>query len=166
MASKKGKDSMSMHNRENRLKELQIKNKRTQIIKELSEYVVLSEDSFVNVAESKLLCLKAIQKAEETSSYLEFDKDANFIMQKILEIKQMASGMFGKEIVLFQHDYVNTGALTIDLRDFWQNINVILDLSKVVEGRGQFIAVGKELEYALCILRLEYNYRLVTWGMY
>ena len=60
---------------------------------------------------------------------------------------------------------LSTECVKVNIDEVFGNLNIILEKTDFLNGRGDFILVDDDLNYGICILRTEYYYEFCMWGI-
>ncbi|MCU5095069.1 MULTISPECIES: YxiF family protein [Bacillus cereus group] len=153
----------------NRMEILKRNNRRKGLINELSNLVTISKESFMDAESNDLFCKELFSKLEKVSDKKIFG-DSNYEQNITLSIELL------KETVKNIDFPVNQGRLFFfteyDLEAIKLNINEVFDNlenlsieSGFLNGNGDFVLVGDDLEFGLCVERTEYHYEFSMWGI-
>lgn len=146
------------------------KNRRSILIKELSRYVKVSLDSFIeDIEENDAFCKrvfnklnsiqnKTIIKGNDLNENIELAKER---LKRIME----NTNFNGDSIRVFFYRELEIEAVKLNVNEVGTNIDKILDIISFSSGFGDFILVGENLKLGICIERTEYYYELCSWGL-
>lgn len=161
---------MDLNVRKQRIKELQLKNRRENIIKEMNaNNIEITLDSFLDVQFGvgflKELFIK-IDKQIVDKLEINFEHSKDVAIQFLSELKlKMPFNVLNKKVILFHKNHLDTGPIILDLEDVFADIDWIVDFSGYTIGAFDFIVVEPDLSYGVCIERWEYKDTYVLWGL-
>ncbi|MED1115260.1 YxiF family protein [Bacillus paramycoides] len=142
---------------------------RKELINELSNIVAISMDSFMDAESNDLFCKELYSKLEKNSDIKIFG-DTNYKENIKLSIKLL------KETVKTIKFPVNEGrlffsrggrieAVKLNITEVFNNLEDLSAVSRFLNGNGDFVLVGDDLEFGLCVERTEYHYEFSMWGI-
>ncbi|BAQ11819.1 hypothetical protein OXB_3350 [Bacillus sp. OxB-1] len=56
-------------------------------------------------------------------------------------------------------------AVLVEVNEVFRNLEKVFEVTKFSTGYGDFILVGEDFNFGLCIERTEYFYELMVWGL-
>lgn len=152
----------------NQLAHLKRKNRRRNLVKELSNIVTISDDSPLDIEVNDLFYKKVfwkIAEIEPTSTLNELNYKGNIsVSVKLLKeifVKSDYSMIVGR---LFFFRDTEIEAVELKISEIHRNLDDIVDMIKFTTGYDDFILVTNDLEYGICIERTEYQYEFYRWG--
>lgn len=156
-----------------RIEILKMKAKRTgsrkELIDELSNIVTVSMDSFMDPESNDLFCKDLFNTLTQTSNIKNFGS-TNYEENRRLSIALL------KEIAKTIKFTVNEGrlffskggkieAVKLNIAEIFDNLEVLSTISRFLTGYADFVLVGDDLEFGVCIERTEYHYEFSMWGI-
>ncbi|MDM5188418.1 hypothetical protein QUF99_14160 [Bacillus sp. DX4.1] len=131
--------------------------------------VTISKESFMDAESNDLFCKELFSKLEKTSDIKIFG-DTNYKENGKLSIALL------KETVKTINFPVNQGrlffsrggeieAVKLNITEVFDNLEDLSVISRFLSGYGDFVLVGDDLEFGVCIERTEYYYEFSMWGI-
>ncbi|MFL0405689.1 hypothetical protein ACH0BP_29375 [Bacillus nitratireducens] len=157
----------------NRIEILKMKVKRNasrkKLLDELSNIVTISMDSFMDAESNDLFCKELYSKLEKNSD-MKILGDTNYKENIKLSIKLL------KETVKTIKFPVNQGrlffsrggkieAVKLNITEVFNNLEELSAISRFLTGYADFVLVGDDLEFGVCIETTEYYYEFSMWGI-
>lgn len=135
------------------------------LIKELNQYINVSYDELLSQEENIVFRKKVFDKID---SLTEKRKIGNEDYKKNREISiNLLNNM--KNNINFKDKkarlLISTECVKVSIDEIFENLNIILEKTNFLNGRGDFILVDECLNYGICILRTEYYYEFCMWGI-
>ncbi|MBH0174220.1 hypothetical protein IHV09_11650 [Fictibacillus sp. 23RED33] len=160
---------MEVNDRKERVRSLQIKNRRENIIKKMeTKSISLSLDSFLDIQSSKFLLeslFVKINKLKEDKLEIKFEHSHETAIKHISDFKSRMP-FKDKNVILFHQTYLETGAIIVDIGNVFKEINWMISFSGYSQEEFDFIIVEPKLEYGICIEILEYQDTFTIWGLF
>ncbi len=160
---------MEVNDRKERIRSLQIKNGRENIIKKMkTKNISLSLDSFLGIQSSKNLLeslFVKIDKLKEDKFEIKFEHSHEAAIKQI-SILESRMPLKDKNVILFHQNYLETGAIILDIENIFKEINWMISFSGYLKEDFDFIIVEPKLEYGICIEILEYQDTFTVWGLF
>ncbi|PEL06698.1 hypothetical protein [Bacillus sp. AFS017336] len=160
---------MDLDDRKEKIKLLQMKNKRNNKIKELiSKDIHLTFSSFVDPEYSRKLLINfynEIDKLGENKEEFKFDHSYSKAVKELdLLYKKIPTHLLEMEVILFHLNYRETGAISLRLKDIFSDINWIVNFSGYSKGDFDFVVFESTFKLGICIERFEYWDIFTSWG--
>lgn len=141
------------------------------MIKELSDLVTVSMESFMEIDTNDLFCknvFKAIRSLQIKESikgddYKENIKNSVILLKNIFEKRHFKNDDKAR-LFFFREQEIE--AVELYLNELVQKLDEILVISKFESGFGDFMLVDDKLDSGICIERTEYQYELYLWGYF
>lgn len=141
---------------------------RKELINELSNIVTISMESFMDAESNDLFCKELYSKLEKNSD-IKILGDTNYKENIKLSIKLL------KETVKTIKFPVNQGrlffsregkieAVKLNITEVFNNLEELSAISRFLTGYADFVLVGDDLEFGVCIEATEYHYEFSMWG--
>lgn len=141
---------------------------RKELINELSNIVAISMESFMDAESNDLFCKELYSKLEKNSD-IKILGDTNYKENIKLSIKLL------KETVKTIKFPVNEGrlffsrggrieAVKLNIAEVFDNLEELSTISRFLTGYADFVLVGDDLEFGVCIEITEYHYEFSMWG--
>jgi hypothetical protein len=160
---------VEVNDRKERIRSLQIKNGRKNIIKKMkTKNISLSLDSFLGIQSSKNLLeslFVKIDKLKEDKLEIKFEHSHEAAIKQISILKSRMP-LKDKNVILFHQNYLETGAIILDIENVFKEINWMISFSGYLKEDFDFIIVEPKLEYGICIEILEYQDTFTVWGLF
>ncbi|UZQ51680.1 group-specific protein [Clostridium kluyveri] len=159
---------MNSKNKE-RMELLKRKSRRNNLVKELSNYIDVSIDSFVEISKNDTFCKDVFQKLSTIQNKYIIQGEnykQNIELSKAHLIKLGKEICFDRDLaqVFFYGDH-EIESLMLNIHDVLTNLDIILEKSGFSSGHGDFVLVSDDLSFGICIERTEYFYEFSTWGL-
>jgi len=135
------------------------------LIKELNQYIKVSYDELLSQEENIIFRKKVFDKID---SLTEKQKIGNEDYKKNREISiNLLNNM--KNNIDFKEKkarlLISNECVKVSVDEIFRNLNIVLEKTDFLNGRGDFILVDDGLNYGICILRTEYYYEFCMWGI-
>jgi hypothetical protein len=151
--------------RKNRLETLKKENYRRMFLKKIPKNIG-DDFNFLSTGATKIISKKVYKIIDDSSYKKRLSKDYNESLSELIEIKKKKySYLSTKKGILFHYKLIDLGALIIKCNDLLDNIDEFLTLTKFKSEKSDFILVGVNLEFGICIERYEYYNEFVCWGL-
>lgn len=152
-----------------RIEILKRKNRRSNFVKELSKNISVSIDSFLDEDTNEIFCRKIFKKLETIENKVIIQGESykeNAILSKQYLEKFILKTNFNEQFarVLFDGD-LEIEAVNVNIREVFNNLDIILKINNFFNGNAGFILVGENLEFGICIERTEYYHEFYEWGI-
>lgn len=142
---------------------------RKELINELSSIVTISMESFMDAESNDLFCKELYSKLEKNSDIKIFG-DTDYKENRKLSIALL------KETIKTIKFPVNQGrlffsrggkleAVKLNITEVFDNLEALSAISRFLTGSADFILVGDDLEFGVCIERTEYHNEFSMWGI-
>ncbi|MEW9180385.1 hypothetical protein AB2553_08085 [Bacillus mycoides] len=157
----------------NRIEILKMKAKRNasrkELIDELSNIVTISMDSFMDAESNDLFCKELFNTLEQNSNIKNFgstDYEENGRLSIAL-LKETAKNIKFpvNQGRLFFSKGGKIEAVKLNLAEVFNNLEELSTISRFLTGYADFVLVGDDLEFGVCIERTEYHYEFSMWGI-
>lgn len=162
---------MLSNDREERIRLLKRKNRRSNLIKELVPYIKIDENSFLEPNDNDEYCKIIFKKIGEISNKekvegLNFTENVQISLDYLNNLKEKNKNLskWKKGFLLFYTEY-EIEVVEIDVKDVFDNLELLFGKIGFSSGYGDFILVDNVLNYGVCIERTEYFYELSIWGL-
>ena len=90
----------------------------------------------------------------------DYKKDAELSIELLNGIKDNINFGDKKARLLLSNE-----AVKVNINEVFENLNIILERTRFLNGRGDFILVEDNLSFGICIERTEYYYEFCMWGI-
>jgi len=107
---------------------------------------------------------KVYEKIDTIPNQKALPTDPNIAKEEVLNLKESIRHLLDKRVVLFHGDNGDTGALIIELGDFFNNLCWYLNFVRFISGYGDVVLVEENLKFGVCVERYEYQNNMITWG--
>lgn len=159
---------MNETNRISRIEILKRKVRRKTLINELVKHVNISEESFLEINANEDFCNKVFKKLNTLNNKFKIgggDYKVNANLSKDYLTKKLSQVIYKEVIVkvFFYREY-EIEVVSISLKEVIMQLDKILEVMKFFDGYSDFILVGEDLEFGICIERTEYFYEYSEWG--
>ncbi|WIY63107.1 YxiF family protein [Bacillus arachidis] len=142
---------------------------RKELINELSSIVTISMESFMDAESNDLFCKELYSKLEKNSD-IKILGDTNYKENIKISIELL------KETVKTIKFPVNQGrlffsrggkieAVKLNITEVFNNLEELSAISRFLTGYADFVLVGDDLEFGVCIETTEYHYEFSMWGI-
>jgi hypothetical protein len=162
---------MEINERKEKIKLLQMKSNRNNIIKEMKvKDIHLTLDSFLEPQYSRDLLgnlYTEIDNLGENKEGFKFEH-SNVKAVKGLDLlyKKIPKQLQEKEVILFHLNYLDTGAIILRFKDIFRDINWIVNFSGYSNGAFDFVVFEPTFIFGICIERFEYWDTFTNWGLF
>lgn len=152
----------------NKMEFLKRKNRRNNLIKELSNFISINNESLLEINTNDLFCKKVFEKLSTLKSevslkgedYKENIQNSIKLLEKTLKNSSLRNN---RGWVLFFRDE-EIEAVKLNINELYNHLTKILEITKFTVGFADFILVSDELDFGICIERTEYQYEMYSWG--
>lgn len=147
---------------------LKRKSRRKNLVKELN-FVNLPSEPFLDAEENDLFCKKvfSLLDTKENKIKLQGNDYQENIRKSIQLLKEMIENLDVTtqegRLLFFREDEIE--AVLINVKEVFNELDQILELTKFSTGYGDFILVAEDFEFGLCVERTEYFYEVTEWGL-
>ncbi|MFS0574796.1 hypothetical protein AB1K83_04130 [Sporosarcina sp. 179-K 3D1 HS] len=138
------------------------------MIQELN-FLNLAENPFLDNEDNDLFCKEVFSLLATTENKIQLQggNDKEIIQRSIQLSKETIDHIkvtpkLGRLLVYREHEIE---AVLIHVNEIFSNLDKVLDLTKYSSGYGDFILVGEDLDFGLCIERTEYFHEFTVWGL-
>ncbi|PEO40405.1 YxiF family protein [Bacillus pseudomycoides] len=142
---------------------------RKELINELSNIITVSMDSFMDAESNDLLCKELFNKLEQNSNIKNFgstDYKENGKLSIVLLKETAKSIKFPvNQGRLFFSRGGKIEAVKLNISEVFDNLEELSTISRFLTGYADFVLVGDDLEFGVCIERTEYYYEFSMWGI-
>lgn len=158
---------MQKNDRQKTIAELKRKIRKDEIEKRLLKVCPNLEYRFLNLEDTIELERVLWDKINRTDIQRSFPTNKHEAIQHLNKIKE--EWILWEELLLIHEESSEVGALILNAKNAWENINEILDFISYEKREsiltGGLILVSRDLESGVCILHEEYDDSLITWGI-
>ena len=156
---------MDKEKRKEKIDELIKISKRKYLIKELNKYINVSYDELLSEEENTVFRKKVFNKIyslteKQRIGNEDYKKNREISINLLNHIKDNINFKDKKARLL-----LSTECVKVNIDEVFGNLNIILEKTDFLNGRGDFILVDDDLNYGICILRTEYYYEFCMWGI-
>ena len=135
------------------------------LIKELNQYINVSYDELLSQEENIVFRKKVFDKINSLTEKQkvgneDYKKNREITINLLNNIKNNSNFKDKKARLL-----ISTECVKVSMDEVFRNIDIILEKTDFLNGRGDFILVDDDLNYGICILRTEYYYEFCMWGI-
>jgi hypothetical protein len=160
--------SMNINNK-NRIDILKRKNRRNILIKKLSKNFEVSMDSFLDIDENDSFCKKIFDKLDAFGNKNilqgnDFKENIELAKERLTKVIKEISFNNNFARILFYGE-MEIEAVKLNVQEIINNIERILEITRFLDGYGDFILVEEDLKLGVCIERNEHYYELCLWGV-
>ncbi|PEY32975.1 hypothetical protein CN354_20025 [Bacillus cereus] len=142
---------------------------RKDLINKVSKFIPISIDSFMDRETNSIFCKELFSKLDNLSdrtifgnmNYEENRKLSLELLEKVAKIIQFPANQ-GRLFFFREH---GIEAVKLDINEIFDNLEEISIITNFLNGYGDFILVGDDLEFGVCIERTEYHYEFSMWGV-
>lgn len=162
---------VDVNERKEKIKLLQMKSKRNNIIKEMkTKDIDLTLDSFIEPQYSYDLLgdlYNNIDKLGQNKEEFKFEHSTyKTVNQFGILYKKIPKKLLEKKVIFFHLNYLDTGAIILSLEDIFRDINWIVNFSGYSNGAFDFFVVEPKFNYGICIEGYEYWDTFTIWGLF
>ena len=157
------------YNNISKMELLKRRNRRNNLIKELSPYVRIPDTPFFDIEVNSDFCDKAYEKVDTICDKLRIQGEnyENTIeLSKNYLINFINSNSFENDFarLLFFREH-EIEAVKVPIKDIIDNINSILEIMHFNSGYSDFILIDENFRFGICIERTEYFHEFCSWGV-
>lgn len=139
--------------------------KRKYLIKELNNYIKVSYDELLPQEENIIFRKKVFDKLNSLTEKQrigdeDYKKNTEISINLLNHMKDNINFKDKKARLLLSNE-----AVKVNINEVFENLNIILEKTNFLNGRGDFILVDDNLNYGVCIQRTEYYYEFCMWGI-
>ncbi|MEH7403218.1 hypothetical protein V7148_19815 [Gottfriedia acidiceleris] len=161
---------MDINDRKEKIKLLQLKNNRNNLIKELkTKDIHLTLNSFLDPQYSRDLIINLYNEIDKLGKNKEEFKFEHSSVKAVNELDLLYSKipkqLQEKEVILFHLNYFETGAIVLRFGDIFRDINWIVNFSGYND-TFDFIVFELTFNFGVCIERFEYWDTFTNWGLF
>lgn len=146
-----------------RKERLMVQARRNQILKKLSKFAYVTEDSFLEVRETTKLIDKLYHKIDSFKKYEQVSKQLSENLNKIKSLQSKFVKFQNMQGVILYKNCRKYGAIKICVKDFFYNLNSFSDFLEFSEGKGDLMLIEKNLNFGIYLERYEYLNKLFYW---
>jgi hypothetical protein len=151
--------------KKNRMEFLKRKNRRSNLIKELSNIITVSNESLLEMEANDSFCKKVFEILNTLESKISIQEQdyENISIKLIREI--IDKNEFSKNVgrVLFFRDE-EVEAVELNISELSLKLEEILGIATFTMEYGDFILVDNDLKFGISIESAEYQYEFYSWG--
>lgn len=152
-----------------RIEVLKRNNRRSILIRDLSKYINITNESLLEVNENDKFCKKIFDKLSILPNKLKLGNDdykksieLSLEYLKSLSNKVSLTKNFKTRVLFFRE--LEIEAIELNIQEVLDKIEMILDKTGFLSGSADFILVKSDLTSGICIERNEYYYEISSWG--
>lgn len=132
-------------------------------------FINLLSDPFLDVEDNDLFCKEVFSLLDtkenkvqvQGNDYQEnIQKSIRLLKETIVNLDVTAQE---GRLLLFRENEIE--AVLMNMKEVFNELDKILELTKFSIGYGDFILVAEDFEFGLCIERTEYFYEFTKWGL-
>ncbi|MGG3529190.1 hypothetical protein COM13_30550 [Bacillus pseudomycoides] len=142
---------------------------RKELINELSNIITVSMDSFMDAESNDLLCKELFNKLEQNSNIKNFGstdyKENGKLSIALLKETAKSIKFPVNQGRLFFSRGGKIEAVKLNISEVFDNSEELSTISRFLTGYADFVLVGDDLEFGVCIERTEYYYEFSMWGI-
>ncbi|PEK38301.1 hypothetical protein CN568_18440 [Bacillus pseudomycoides] len=142
---------------------------RKELINELSNIITVSMDSFMDAESNDLLCKELFNKLEQNSNIKNFGstdyKENGKLSIALLKETAKSIKFPVNQGRLFFSRGGKIEAVKLNISEVFDNLEELSTISRFLTGYADFVFVGDDLEFGVCIERTEYYYEFSMWGI-
>ncbi|EEM17181.1 hypothetical protein RGU76_07380 [Bacillus pseudomycoides] len=142
---------------------------RKELINELSNIITVSMDSFMDAESNDLLCKELFNKLEQNSNIKNFGstdyKENGKLSIALLKETAKSIKFPVNQGRLFFSRGGKIEAVKLNISEVFDNLEELSTISRFLTGYADFVLVGDDLEFGVCIERTEYYYEFSMWGI-
>ena len=142
---------------------------RKELINELSNIITVSMDSFMDAESNDLLCKELFNKLEQNSNIKNFGstdyKENGKLSIALLKETAKSIKFPVNQGRLFFSRGGKIEAVKLNISEVFDNLEELSTISRFLTGYADFVLVGDDLDFGLCIERTEYYYEFSMWGI-
>ncbi|MEK3933814.1 hypothetical protein MKY41_00725 [Sporosarcina sp. FSL W7-1349] len=154
--------------RQAKMELLKRKSRRKKLIEEL-HFMDLPEAPFLDGDDNDSFCKKVFSllltkenKVQvQGEDYKEnIQKSKRLLYELIAQIEDIPNE---GRVLFFRENEIE--AVLVQVNEVFRNLEKVLEVTKFSTGYGDFVLVGEDFNFGLCIERTEYFYELTVWGL-
>lgn len=133
------------------------------MVKEL-DFMNLVDEPFLDVEENDLFCKNIYSFLNNLKNRIQIQGDSYKSLQLLNEtIDSIKVIPKQGRLLFFRENEIE--AVLVNVNEVFSRLNKMVELTRFSAGYGDFILVGKDFNFGLCIERTEYFYELSVWGL-
>lgn len=154
--------------RKTKMEQLKRKSRRKNLVKEIN-FMNLTEELFLDIEDNDLFCKNvfSLLNTRENKIQLQGDSYKEHIQKSIQLLNETIDNIEVTpkqgRLLFFRENEIE--AVLVNVNEVFSHLNKIIELTKFSVGYGDFILVGEDFNFGLCIERTEYFYELSVWGL-
>ena len=151
-----------------KLELLKRKSRRNNLIKDLP-FLNPTVERFLDMEENDIFCRKTVSLLQARINKIQVQGDhyKETIQKSVALLKKISENTAGTSqkgrLLFFRENEIE--AVLISVEEVFSNLDKVLELTKFLEGHGDFIFVAEDFSFGLCIERTEYFYEFSAWGL-
>jgi len=157
------------NDKRNKMEFLKRRNRRNNLIKELSNFTSVTYESLMESDINDLFCQKVFDMLSTLTNKVSI-KEENYmgniktsiqLIEKTLRNSNLHNN--SGRVLFFRDEEIE--AVQLNINELYNHLNKILDITKFTIGYADFILVSDSLDFGICIERTEYQYEMYIWGV-
>ena len=142
---------------------------RKALINAVSKFIPISIDSFMDPEDNSIFCKELFSKLDNLSDRRIFGdtncKENRKLSLVLLEEVAKTIKFPVNQGRLFFYRRCGIEVVKLNINGIFDNLEEISIITNFLNGYGDFILVGDDLEFGVCIERTEYHYEFSMWGV-
>ncbi|GLI82624.1 hypothetical protein ANABIO32_03110 [Rossellomorea marisflavi] len=154
--------------RKTKMELLKRQNRRKHLVKEMN-FMNLKEEPFFNIEDNDLFCKNVFSLLNTRGNKVQLQGDSYKehiqISIQLLNDTINAIEVIPKQgrLLFFREKEIE--AVLVNVNEVFNYLYKLMELTKFSIGYGDFILVGEDFNFGLCIERAEYFYEVSVWGL-
>lgn len=153
--------------RAEKIEKLKIKSKRKKLYQAINESIKNISINFIEIEDTiklrdEIIAYMEMMDTECSSLIFSSDISCVDIYKSNLDV---FSNLREEDIVFFHNEFLNLGAIELNLGVLIDNIDYMLCISDLFKGGCGMFLVDKNMEFGLCLWKTEYDIRLYKWNL-
>ncbi|WP_317947350.1 YxiF family protein [Rossellomorea marisflavi] len=159
---------MMSDERKTKMELLKRQNRRKHLVKEMN-FMNLKEEPFFNIEDNDLFCKNVFSLLNTRGNKVQLQGDSYKehiqISIQLLNDTINAIEVIPKQgrLLFFREKEIE--AVLVNVNEVFNYLYKLMELTKFSIGYGDFILVGEDFNFGLCIERAEYFYEVSVWGL-
>ncbi|MEW5568630.1 YxiF family protein [Rossellomorea marisflavi] len=159
---------MMSDERKTKMELLKRQSRRKHLVKEMN-FLNLKEEPFFNIEDNDLFCKNVFSLLNTRGNKVQLQGDSYKehirISIQLLNDTINAIEVIPKQgrLLFFREKEIE--AVLVNVNEVFNHLNKLMGLTKFSIGYGDFIIVGEDFNFGLCIERAEYFYEVSVWGL-
>jgi hypothetical protein len=155
--------------RQKKIEILKRKSRRSNLVTKFSKYINITNESFLAQEDNRAFCTKVRERFNSEvplkniggANYQENVTLSSVALNEIIQ----DIGLINCKAFLFIDNEYEVEAVRVNIIDVFNNISEILEKIGFFSMCNDFMLVGDNLDFGICVIRNEYFYEVYRWGI-